>query len=225
MSLGAYIHLPFCRVHCAYCPFAVSTDLSLQDAYVGALIAEIGQRAHGETVDTLFLGGGTPSRTEPVHLNEIVNSLRAGYRIEPGSEFSIEANPEDVTPDTIEFWRWLGVNRLSIGVQSLSDIELQPIGRIHSAARAREAIRDAVASGVRTSIDLILGLPNQTAESFRATLDEAIGSGIGHVSIYMLDLDEDTALRRRVESGVMQVPDDDGVADLYIEMVGTLRDG
>ena len=223
MSLGLYVHLPFCRVHCAYCPFAVSTDLSLQDAYVAALIAEIGRRAGGEAVDTLFFGGGTPSRTEPAHLQRIVEALRAGYRIEPEAEFSIEANPEDVTPDTIEFWRSLGVDRLSIGVQSFNDVELQPIGRIHSAARGRGAIRDAVASGLRTSIDLILGLPQQTRESFRASLEEAIASGIGHISIYMLDLDEDTALRRRVVSGVMNVPDDDEIAELYIEMVGTMR--
>ena len=222
MSLGIYVHLPFCRVHCAYCPFAISTDLSLQDAYVTALLAEVRQRAGGETVDTIFFGGGTPSRTERRHLTQIVNALRAGYRIEPDSEFSIEANPEDVTPDTIEFWRSLGINRLSIGVQSFDDIELQPIGRIHSAARAREAIRDAVASGVRTSVDLILGLPHQTAESFHASLEEAIRSGIGHISVYMLDLDEDTALRRRVASGVMEVPDDDAIADLYVEMVTTL---
>jgi putative oxygen-independent coproporphyrinogen III oxidase len=224
MALGVYVHLPFCRVHCAYCPFAVSTDFALQDAYVAALVAEIEQRAAGEAVDTVFFGGGTPSRTEPGHLKRIVEALRSVYRIEPGAEFSIEANPEDVTREAIEFWRSLGVNRLSIGVQSFNDIELQPIGRIHNASRAREAIRDAVASGVRTSIDLILGLPHQTAESFRASLNEAIGSGIGHISVYMLDLDEDTALRRRVDSGVMQVPDDDAIAELYVEMVTTLRD-
>jgi len=224
MSLGIYVHLPFCRVHCAYCPFAVSTDLSQQDAYVAALVAEIAQRAGGEAADTVFFGGGTPSRTDRGHLKQIVDALRAAYRIDTDAEFSIEANPEDVTPDTIDFWRSLGVNRLSIGVQSFNDAELQPIGRIHSAERARDAIRDAVASGVRTSIDLILGLPNQTMDSFRASLDEAIASGIGHISVYMLDLDEDTALRRRVASGVMLVPEDDTIAELYVEMVTTLRE-
>lgn len=224
MSLGIYVHLPFCRVHCAYCPFAVSTDLTQQEAYVAALIAEIEKRAAGEAVDTIFFGGGTPSRTDPAHLKQIVDALRARYDIETDAEFSIEANPEDVTPDTIELLRSLGINRLSIGVQSFNDAELQPIGRIHSAERAREAIRDAVASGLRTSIDLILGLPQQKAESFRASLDEAAASGIGHISVYMLDLDEDTALRRRVESGVMHVPDDDAIAEQYVDMVRTLRD-
>ena len=224
MALGIYVHLPFCRVHCAYCPFAVSTDLSLQDAYIEALAGEIEGRAGGEGVDTVFFGGGTPSRTAPEHLRRVADAIRTRFRVDPGAEFSIEANPEDVTSDAIELWRSLGINRLSIGVQSFHDEELQPIGRIHGATRAREAVRDAVASGMRTSIDLILGLPNQTAESFRASLREAIGSGIGHISVYMLDLDEDTALRRRVESGVMAIPDEDLVASLYVEMVTILRD-
>ena len=224
MSLGVYVHLPFCRVHCAYCPFAISTDLSLQNAYIDALSSEIEARAGGESVDTIFFGGGTPSRTAPEHLARITAAIRERFRVDEDAEFSLEANPEDVTQEAIGFWRSLGVNRLSIGVQSFHDDELQPIGRIHSAQRAREAIRDAVASGIRTSIDLILGLPNQTAESFRASLGEAIASGIGHISIYMLDLDEDTALRRRIESGVMSVPDEDMIASLYVEMVKTLRD-
>lgn len=225
--LGIYVHLPFCRVHCAYCPFAVSTDLSLQDAYVDALIGEITNVETGfgpSQVDTIFFGGGTPSRTAPEHLARITNTIRERFRVDAAAEFSIEANPEDVTRESIQFWQSLGINRLSIGVQSFNDAELQPIGRIHGAARAREAVRDAVASGIRTSIDLILGLPNQTEDSFRSSLAEAISSGIGHISAYMLDLDEDTALRRRIESGAMSVPDEDVVAGLYVEMVKTLRD-
>ena len=220
---GIYVHLPFCRVHCAYCPFVVSTDLTLQNAYADALAGEIEKRAGGEEVDTIFFGGGTPSRTEPEHLRRITAAIRAGFRIQPDAEFTIEANPEDVTLDAIEFWHSLGMNRLSIGVQSFHDAELQPIGRIHGAQRARDAIRIAINSGLRTSIDLILGLPNQSADSFRASLDEAIGSGVGHLSVYMLDLDEDTALKRRVESGVVELPNEEMISALYVEMVDTLQ--
>src|SRR5436309_2805038 len=116
--IGVYVHLPFCRVHCAYCPFVVSTDLSQQDAYVDALLREIDGRAEGEGVDTIFFGGGTPSRTAPEHLERIVAALQKRFEIEPAAEFTLEANPEDVTSDAIAFWRTLGVNRLSIGVQS-----------------------------------------------------------------------------------------------------------
>jgi len=223
MGIGLYVHLPFCRVHCAYCPFVVSTDLSLQSAYVDALIREIEGRSGGEGADTIFFGGGTPSRTAPEHLQRVGGAIRERFSVDPAAEFSIEANPEDVTPEAIAFWRSLGVNRLSIGVQSFDDRELETIGRIHGAARAREAIGDAIASGIRTSIDLILGLPNQSADSFRSSLDEAIGSGIGHLSVYMLDLDEDTALKRRVESGLVRLPDEDVISTLYVEMVSTLR--
>jgi oxygen-independent coproporphyrinogen-3 oxidase len=222
MSVGLYIHLPFCRVHCAYCPFAISTDLRLQERYVETLIGEIERRGAGEKVDTIYFGGGTPSRTDRQHLAAITRTIHRRFAVEPQAEFSLEANPEDVSAESLAAWRSLGVNRISIGVQSFSDNELQAIGRVHDAARARQAIRYAVATGVRTSADLILGLPEQTELSFRESLCEAIDSGIGHLSLYMLDLDEETALKHRVEAGVVRVPDDEQVAPLYIEAVDTL---
>ncbi|HYS53521.1 MAG TPA: radical SAM family heme chaperone HemW [Thermoanaerobaculia bacterium] len=221
--LGLYIHLPFCRVHCAYCPFVVSTDAAMQDAYVDALVREITTGSGGEEVDTIYFGGGTPSRTPPEHLQRIVNAIRSQFSVERDSEFTIEANPEDVTVDAMALWKSLGINRLSMGVQSFNDAELQAIGRIHGSQRARDAIRDAITSGVRTSVDLILGLPDQTADSFRASMDEAIGSGVGHLSVYMLDLDEETALKRRVESGVVTLPPEELIASLYVEMVDALQ--
>ncbi len=221
--VGIYVHLPFCRVHCAYCPFVISTDLRLQEGYVGALLGEIETRGTGERADTVYFGGGTPSRTAPEHLARVAAAIRSKFEVTPEAEFSLEANPEDVTAEAIECWRSLGVNRLSLGVQSFHDDELRAIGRIHGVDRARQAIGNAIDSGLRTSLDLILGLPEQTAESFRASLAEAIASGAGHLSVYMLDLDEETALRRRVESGLVPLPDEDLVADLYLETVDTLH--
>jgi len=217
MSTGLYVHLPFCRVHCAYCAFAVSTNVGLQDDYTSALVREIERRATGEEADTVFFGGGTPSRTSRGNLSRVVDALRSAFTLND-PEFSLEANPEDVDAGAIAFWRGLGVNRLSIGVQSFHDAELRPLGRVHGRERALEAIRVAVASGIRTSLDLILGLPNQTATSFRETLDLAIGSGAGHVSLYMLDLEEGSALARRRTP----LPDDDVVAELYVEAVERL---
>src|SRR3954467_15356041 len=194
MPVGLYIHLPFCRVHCTYCPFAVSTDIRLQDQYTEALIAEIEARSNGERVDSIFFGGGTPSRTSRENLIRVVDKLRERFAVDEGAEFSIEANPEDVSADAVAFWRSLGVNRISIGVQSFHDDELRPLGRVHGRAQALEAVRVAAQSGVRTSLDLILGLPRQTAESFGETLDLAIATGAGHVPLYMLDLEEGTML-------------------------------
>jgi putative oxygen-independent coproporphyrinogen III oxidase len=215
MPLGLYVHLPFCRVHCTYCPFAVSTDIRLQDQYTEALVAEIDARSNGERVDSIFFGGGTPSRTSRENLSRVVNQIRERFEIDDNSEFSIEANPEDVSEDAVAFWRSLGVNRISIGVQSFHDDELRPLGRVHGRAQALDAVRIAAASGVRTSLDLILGLPRQTAASFEETVETGISTGAGHVSLYMLDLEEGTALARQVEDERVTLPDDDLVADLY----------
>jgi oxygen-independent coproporphyrinogen-3 oxidase len=220
MVLGIYVHLPFCRVHCAYCPFAISTHGELQDAYVDALVREIEARGDGSDIDTVFFGGGTPSRTSNENLARVVATLREQFAID--GECSLEANPEDITPEAIELWRSLGVNRLSIGVQSFHDSELRPLGRVHGRERAREAIADAVASGIRTSVDLILGLPRQTAESFRESLDLAIDAGVGHLSLYMLDLEEGTALARHVGAGRIELPDEELVASLYVEAIERL---
>jgi oxygen-independent coproporphyrinogen III oxidase len=224
MSVGLYIHLPFCRVHCTYCPFAVSTDIRLQDQYTEALIAEIEARSDRERVDSIFFGGGTPSRTSRENLIRVVGKLRERFDIDETSEFSIEANPEDVSEDAVAFWRSLGVNRISIGVQSFHDDELRPLGRVHGREQALEAVRVAAASGVRTSLDLILGLPRQTAASFDETLETAITTGAGHVSLYMLDLEEGTALARQVDDERVTLPDEDLVANLYTMAVGRFAD-
>lgn len=223
MPLGVYLHLPFCRVHCTYCPFAVSTDLALQDRYTDALVRELASRANGERVDTVFVGGGTPSRMSDANLARIFAALRAQYAVDGDAEISIEANPEDVTPQSLAFWRSVGINRVSIGVQSFHDGELLPLGRVHGAARAKEAVRDAVASGVRTSLDLILGLPKQDAQSFAETLDIALAAGVGHISLYMLDLEDGTSLERQVAIGRTTLPEDELVASSYVEAVARLE--
>jgi oxygen-independent coproporphyrinogen-3 oxidase len=207
--IGIYVHLPFCRVHCSYCPFAISTDIELQDRYVDALVREIQCGAADPAADTVYFGGGTPSRTSIANLRRIVEALN----VAPGAEFSLEANPEDVTEEAVKAWRDLGVNRLSIGVQSFNDDELKAIGRVHDAKGGIEAIKKT--GGIRTSLDLILGLPHQTRESFARTLDQAIALHPGHLSLYMLDLDETTPLQVQVARGRVTVPEDDLVADQY----------
>jgi oxygen-independent coproporphyrinogen-3 oxidase len=250
LSLGIYIHLPFCTTHCTYCPFAISTDLSQQDEYVEALLGEIpnarsafagsdrsavGGGASSTVresycptarpptarlpIDTIYLGGGTPSRTSIANLTRIFDTLRRTFDIAADAEISMEANPEDVDAHSVAAWRDLGVNRLSIGVQSFHDAELRAIGRVHHRERAMSAVRAAVASGARANLDLILGLPEQTSQSFRETLDTAIDLGAGHLSLYMLDLEERTPLQVQVTRGRVAIPDDDLVADAYLEAV------
>ena len=226
---AVYVHLPFCRVHCTYCPFAISTDLSQQNAYTDALIREIRSRLNGEEIESIYLGGGTPSRTSIENLQRVADELRRGGRprspsaAQAAPEFSIEANPEDITPDSLAAWRDLGINRVSIGVQSFDDVELAAIGRIHNAQQARDAVAMTVATGGRTSLDLILGLPHQTRHSFERTLDEAIALGVGHLSLYMLDLEEGTPLQVQVERGRVRVADDELIASLYQRAVTKLE--
>ena len=259
MPRAVYVHLPFCTQHCTYCPFAISTDLALQDAYIDAVLREIdaplirpsatfspqaGRRAttpslslaplagrgwreapgegQGEAIDSIYLGGGTPSRTSIANLSRLFARLRERFDVRHDAEISMEANPEDVDADALLRWRALGVNRLSIGVQSFRDDELQAISRVHDRARAIEAVRAAVAGGMRTNLDLILGLPRQTSESFRETLDLAVSLGAGHLSLYMLDLEEKTPLQVQVERGRVALPEDEMVAALYSEAIERL---
>jgi oxygen-independent coproporphyrinogen-3 oxidase len=222
VSLGLYLHLPFCHTHCTYCPFAISTDLALQDRYVDALVREIEARGDRGAVDSIYLGGGTPSRTSLDNLARVFALLRERFDVHADAEISMEANPEDVTPESLAAWRAMGVNRLSIGVQSFDDAELRAIGRVHDRMRAVEAVRDAVASGMRANLDLILGLPQQTLDSFRATLDTALDLGAGHLSLYMLDLEEKTPLQTQVARGRVTLPEDDAVAELYVEAIERL---
>jgi len=259
--LGIYVHLPFCRVHCSYCPFAISTDIELQDRYVDALVREIQSpfnrpsgtasalcETKGHTmpsrrtpsglapqieervpegrawdVDTIYFGGGTPSRTSISNLRRLIAAIRSTFAVSAGAEFSLEANPEDVTPEALDAWRDLGVNRISIGVQSFHDDELKAIGRIHDARGAIAAVERAAQSGVRTNLDLILGLPHQTRESFAKTLGEAIALDPGHLSLYMLDLDETTPLQVQVAKGRVDVPDDELVAGQYKHAIERLE--
>jgi oxygen-independent coproporphyrinogen-3 oxidase len=227
MSSAAYVHLPFCAVHCAYCPFAISTDVALQDEYAEAVVREIASRARegvacgapSPGLDSIYFGGGTPSRTSLPNLRRIVDALHSHFTIADDAEFSLEANPEDVNEESLDGWRALGVNRLSIGVQSFDDDELRAIGRIHDAATARHAVSLAVRSGIRTSLDLIAGLPGARTNSFAATLNGALALGAGHLSLYMLDLDETTPLQVQVARGRTTVPDDEIVAAQYRDAI------
>lgn len=217
--LGIYVHLPFCRVRCSYCAFAISTDLGKEEQYVEALLREMeGRRVAGARMDTLYFGGGTPSKTAPSSLARIAQAARDYY----GSdilEFTIEANPEDVTPDSIAAWRDIGASRLSIGVQSFHDAELFPLGRGHSRQLAIDAVSRAVDAGFHTNLDLIIGLPGQTRDSFRESMRTAASLGTGHLSIYMLDLEEGSVLEKQVRFGRVRIPEDEAIGTLYLDAI------
>jgi oxygen-independent coproporphyrinogen-3 oxidase len=196
--------------------------MALQDQYIDAVLREIDGDSPRSPIDSIYLGGGTPSRTSIANLSRLFARLRERFTVQDDAEISMEANPEDVDADALARWRALGVNRISIGVQSFRDDELRAISRVHDRVRAIDAVRAAVASGMRTNLDLILGLPQQTPESFRETLDLAVSLGAGHLSLYMLDLEEKTPLQVQVERGRVALPEDESVAALYIEAIARL---
>lgn len=218
MRVGVYVHLPFCRVHCAYCAFAVSTRRSLESSYLSALGQEIRLRAEsGMKASTIYFGGGTPSLISIEPVAELVATLSSALPPEEGAEVTLEANPEDIDEERLVAWSELGINRLSLGVQSFHDSELGPLGRAHGRDGALRALRLLRGSGFRRNIDLIIGLPNQTRASFLESLEIALSEDPEHLSIYMLDLEEMSALQRRVRQGLMELPDEDAMAEVWRE--------
>lgn len=218
---GLYVHLPYCASRCGYCAFVVTTDGASRDRYLGALEHEAalleGEAAEA-AFDSIYLGGGTPSLLPPEAIARLVAVLRSRFRVEESAELTLEANPEDVTAPAVSAWREAGVNRVSVGVQSLSDAELSAVGRRHDAARARSALATLCASGLSISGDLILGLPDQTPASFRASLAGLTVAGVDHVSVYLLETEKSKAIEEDRRRSPGRYLSDDAQAELWLEM-------
>jgi oxygen-independent coproporphyrinogen-3 oxidase len=217
-SLGLYLHIPFCQAICSYCNFNRGLlDEGLKWRYVTALEQEI-RRAPGGAADTIFFGGGTPSLLHPTEVAALIGACKATFDVAPDAEVTLETNPETATPERLAAFRDAGVNRISFGVQSFDDEELARLGRIHSSAKARDAIRAARSTGFRSvSFDLMLWLPKQSRESWRNTLYEAIALEPDHLSLYLLELYPNAPLKEEMaRSGWSQAPDDDA-AEMYLE--------
>ena len=215
-----YVHIPFCCAKCAYCDFnSYARQERLIPAYVDALLREAafwsGANAVA-TVETLYLGGGTPSLLPIEEAALLLDGLRRLFVIAPDAEITTEANPESVDTDRLRALRRLGVNRLSLGIQSFDDGELRLLGRIHDAATAETAYRAARAAGFAdVSLDLIFGLPGQTVAQWRRSLESALALEPDHLSLYALTLEDSTPLSRRVSAGKCPEPDADVQADMY----------
>jgi oxygen-independent coproporphyrinogen-3 oxidase len=221
-SAGIYIHIPFCATRCHYCNFATGGyESALARRYVAAVSNEI-QRAGVapesaiHRVDTIYFGGGTPTTLTIEQLAGLIELCRARFDLAPDAEITAEANPGSVSRDYLDALRAAGVNRLSFGVQSFDDGELQMIGRSHSAEDAREALRRARAAGFdNLSLDLIAGLPEQKMETWQRNLDEAFALAPDHLSVYLLELYKDAPLLHRIERGELRAIDDEQTVAMY----------
>jgi oxygen-independent coproporphyrinogen-3 oxidase len=215
--LGLYIHVPFCSAICHYCNFNRGLlDAALKTAYVDALVTHIGREAEAVAVDTIYFGGGTPSLLEPAEIARIVATCRASFDVAPDTEVTMEANPETVDPARLAGFRDAGVNRVSFGVQSFLDDELRRLGRLHGAARARAAIREARSAGFdNVSLDLMMWLPGQTVAQWLLSVDALIEAAPDHASLYLLELYPNAPLQELMaREQWSQTPDDDA-ADMY----------
>jgi len=217
---GLYLHIPFCRAKCAYCDFPSFPGLDrLYDAYVQAVCRETAQRAPQWAAlrfDSLFIGGGTPTVLTAQAIEMLLEACRRHLGIAPSAEISIEANPGTVDLDLLRALRHCGVNRLSLGVQSLDDGELALLGRVHRRAEALAAYAQAREAGFENvNLDLMLGLPGQRLAGWRRTLEEAITLGPEHLSLYILSLEEGTPLCARVALGALPEPSEGVAAAMY----------
>ncbi len=220
-SIGLYIHIPFCQTKCIYCNFNTYARLEhLIPDYVRALSHEMkiwGELLEQPVVRTIFLGGGTPSLLPASEITHVLDAARKSFAVGREAEITLEANPGDVVGGKLSCWKALGVNRLSMGVQTFDDGELQMLTRRHTAQQAKEAYRRMKAASFdNVSFDLIYGLPKQSLETWRSTLEQSLELDPLHISLYGLTIEEGTPLKQDVESGRLPKPDPDLAADMYL---------
>ena len=218
--LGLYVHIPFCARKCPYCDFNTYAGLEeLHQALVDALGAELARwhtPLQGRTVTTIFVGGGTPTLLTAAQLTELFAAIHANFTVAPDAEITCEANPGAVDRAKFAVLRELGVNRLSMGVQSFQPEELGFLGRIHDVEdvyRAYAAARQAGFANI--NLDFIFGLPDQSPAAWRATLAAAVALAPDHLSLYSLIVEPNTPLHHWVETGQVAAPDEDEAAELY----------
>lgn len=229
-SLSLYLHIPFCRHRCAYCDFNTYTGLDdLKEAYAQALAYEIGQVAAAAAeerppVHTVFFGGGTPSLLSPASLEHIMQGVRRRFNLLPDAEISLEANPGTVDAAYLASLRSLGINRLSLGMQSANQAELTLLEREHDFRSVADAVSLARAAGFdNLSLDLIYGLPDQTLDAWEHSVRAALSLAPDHLSLYCLTIEQGTPMHRWLQQGQIAAPDPDLAADQY-ELACSLLD-
>ncbi|WP_189082419.1 radical SAM family heme chaperone HemW [Mangrovihabitans endophyticus] len=224
-GFGVYVHVPFCASRCGYCDFNTYTAAELgggvrRETYPDAVLAELAMAAkvvRPARVDTVFVGGGTPTLLDPGDLGRILDGIDAAWGLAAGAEITTEANPESVTPASLRALRTAGYTRLSLGMQSVAPNVLAVLDRRHTAGRATQAVAQAREAGFEhVSLDLIYGTPGESPDDFAASLDAVIAAGVDHVSAYALIVEDGTRLAARMRRGELPYPEDDVAADRYL---------
>ena len=227
---GLYIHIPFCSSRCVYCGFYSTTGLELRERYVDAVCKEIKMRGErvrkgeGEKVSTIYLGGGTPSQLSIQQLERILTTIYIYNKVEGTAEVTIEMNPDDVNLEFAKALFAMGINRVSMGVQTFNDERLRFLHRRHNASQVPQAVDTLFKAGFRNiSIDLMYGFPNQTLEEWEADIDKALELDVEHISTYCLMYEEGTALYKLLEQGKVSEIDEELERKMYYTLINRLE--
>lgn len=228
MSLGIYIHIPFCLSKCQYCDFnSVVLDLALAEEYVKSLLKEIQTFSESQAVSmvakTIYFGGGTPSILKASQLSEILETVFSSFEVKSDAEISLEANPGTLTKEKVKKLRNLGFNRASLGVQSFRDEELKILGRTHTSRQALKSYKMLKECLNNLSLDLIFGIPGQSLKTWRENLNMALKLRPEHVSVYNLTIEEGTPFYYLWKQGKLDLPDEEEVRKMYLEGINLFK--
>ena len=218
---GIYIHIPFCKQACYYCDFHFSTSMKNKDEMVMALAKEIEMRkseSENETIETIYFGGGTPSRLQIADLRLQINTIYKNYKVSPNPEITLEANPDDLSKEYLIELSKIGINRLSIGIQSFFEDDLTMMNRAHNSVEAIECLKEATKYFDNISLDLIYGIPGMSNEKWKQNIDTALSFGVPHISSYALTVEPKTALSKLIQTGKIAKPNDE-VAEAHFQIL------
>ncbi len=231
---GIYIHIPFCKQACHYCDFHFSTSMKKKDEMVLALAKEIQLRKNefaNEVVETIYFGGGTPSVLENSQLQLLIDTVYENYKVSENPEITLEANPDDLTDLSVraesrtifENYREIGINRLSIGIQSFYEEDLKMMNRAHNSAEAIKCLQEATKYFDNISLDLIYGIPGMSDEMWKQNIETALSFGIPHISSYALTVEPKTALKKLIDTGKIAEPQDEVASNHFMILADTLQ--
>lgn len=223
---GIYIHIPFCKQACHYCDFHFSTSLKKKDEMILALAKEIALRkneAENEVIETIYFGGGTPSRLQIADLRLLIAEVYKNYNVTNNPEITLEANPDDLSESYLIELSKIGINRLSIGIQSFFEDDLQMMNRAHNSIEASKCLEIATKYFDNISLDLIYGIPGMSNEKWKSNIEKALSFNIPHISSYALTVEPKTALDTFIKKGIINEPNDEVAQEHFYILVETLE--
>jgi oxygen-independent coproporphyrinogen-3 oxidase len=223
---GIYIHIPFCKQACHYCDFHFSTSMKRKEEMVLALAKEIQMRKNefeNDTIETIYFGGGTPSVLTSDEINFLIDSVYENYEVVKNPEITLEANPDDLSGERILELSKSKINRLSIGIQSFFEDDLQLMNRAHNSTEAQKCLEEATKYFDNISLDLIYGVPGMSNEKWKQNIEKALSFGVPHISSYALTVEPKTAMSKMIQTGKMEAPKDDVAQEHFMILVETLE--